>query len=200
MNTLFSLVLLFLLNCCQNSPAPHETSFSGEALANEYLVIIGKNLNNTEKQQIDGLIKKTFGEIDQICNTRNPNSELSLLNKLRAGEIEVVSLEMYRLLKRTEDIVKATGGRFDPTSEPLQLLWEQQEHPKEQEVQALIPAIGWDKIHYYGAVFYKDHDLTMLDLEEVAKEYYADLLVKRLQEAGHFNIYVEWGEEVRISP
>ena len=71
--------------------------------------------------------------------------------------------------------------------------------PSEEEIQTILPAIGWDRVHLDAGLFSKDHDLTSLDLGGIAKGYCVDLLIERLQEAGYRHLFVEWGGEVRAA-
>lgn len=149
------------------------------------------------------IIKNTFDEVNQIYNKWNPHSELSKLNQLRAGEKVYISEKLEKILLLTHKIVILSQGRFDPTIEPLQKLWkkklEQGTIPTVQEIQAIAPSIGWNKIHIVDHQFFKDCDETRLDLGGIAKGYCVDLLVQRLNDAGYENIYVEWGGEIRTS-
>ena len=100
-------------------------------------------------------------------------------------------------------MTELSEGRFDPTIEPLQKLWK--EHlaqgtvPSKPQIDALLPAIGWNKIHLSKGKICKDHDLTSLDLGGIAKGYCVDLLVERLNANGYPSIFVEWGGEIRTS-
>ena len=69
--------------------------------------------------------------------------------------------------------------------------------PREEELTRLFPAVGWQNIHVEGNTFWKEHELTAIDLGGVAKGYAVDLLAERLGGAGFSSIYVEWGGEIR---
>ena len=64
----------------------------------------------------------------------------------------------------------------------------------------LIPAIGFDKVHFEEGHFWKDHDATSLDLSGIAKGYAIDLLLERLcLEMNISDLFVEWGGEIRAA-
>lgn len=203
-SSIFSLfILIFFLSSCFLSESEKTTVFSGTEMTIDYRILIGHSLSASDKNSISRIIKKTFDEVDQIYNKWNPDSELSRLNKLKAGIKVRLSLDLEQLLVLTDTIVKLTDGRFDPTIEPLQALWkkylEQGKTPSPTEIKSLAHVIGWNKIHFSDHIFYKDADETSLDLGGIAKGYCVDLLITRLNAAGFENVFVEWGGEIRAS-
>lgn len=169
----------------------------------DYRISIGSPLSSKEIHSIQELIDQTFAEVNAIYNKWNPESELSRLNKAKAGERILISSEMAKLLTLTDQIVTLTEGRFDPTIEPLQHLWKSyltvRQIPSDEEIRKISSAIGWNKIHFHHGVFYKDHDGTSLDLGGIAKGFCVDLIVERLNSVGYPNVFVEWGGEIRAS-
>jgi len=168
-----------------------------------YKILIGKPLTHKEMMHVEQLIAAVFEQINTIYNKWNPHSELSQLNRLKAGERRVLSNELFQFLKQMDEIVKMTQGHFDPTIEPIQQLWktklEQGVEPTSEEIAQVTPAIGWHLIHVEDSYFYKDHDATALDLGGIAKGLAVDLLVERLNEAGYTHLFVEWGGEIRAT-
>lgn len=207
MNRLLAYFALILLFSCQTNVNKAEsrsdgtTHFTGNAMTIDYHIIIGKSLNRNEISSINTAIINTFRKIDAIYNKWNSHSELSELNQLKAGIVVPLSLELETLMKQTQYIVELSEGRFDPTIEPLQKLWKTTlkygKEPTEDQIAAIAPAIGWDKIHFGNGLFSKDHDLTELDLGGIAKGHAVDLLVENLYNLGYKDIYVEWGGEIR---
>jgi len=207
MNVLFCFLALFAFSCQTGDELPAEirndgtTAFSGNAMTMDYKILIGQILSQKQIIESQAIIKKTFRDTDAIFNKWNPNSELSRLNSQKSGISTPLSLELWRLFKETDDIVKLSQGMFDPTIEPIQALWKQKlqqgKIPEKEEIQKLAPAIGWDKVSFHDGIFIKRHDLTQLDFGGIAKGLCIDMLIERLEEAGFFNLYVEWGGEIR---
>ncbi len=141
--------------------------------------------------KIEMLIEESFCTINQIYNNWNPDSEISSLNALKAGQKRRLSAPLATFLHRVDALVAFTEGRFDPTVAPI----------KKKLVQGKLTAplecVGWDKIHIEEGIFWKEHSETMLDLGGVAKGYGVDLMTEKLAEAGYRNLYVEWGGEIR---
>lgn len=192
--------LLFFLSSCQ-SPSPYVTDFSQNVMTIDYHISIGGRLSQQQKQQVQKIINATFQEIDAIYNKWNPHSELSKLNRLPAHTPHELSPPLHQFLQRLDLLVYLSGGRFDPTIEPLQHLWKERlEHgkcPTQQEINDLKPCLGWHTIHFTNGIFYKDDERTQLDLGGVAKGLCVDLLVERLHRAGFNHLFVEWGGEIR---
>jgi thiamine biosynthesis lipoprotein len=113
------------------------------------------------------------------------------------------SPELEQLILYFEQLVHLTGGRFDPSIEPVQQLWKtalaEGRTPDAEQLASLQDAIGWNKVHLENGVFWKDHDQTMLDLGGVAKGLCVDLIVEQLNRAGYADVYFEWGGEIRAS-
>lgn len=198
----YIILLIFFLSGCE-SPSSPTTLFTGNVMTIDYRVIIGQELTEQQQRQIEQVLQKIFNDINQVYNKWNPDSELSQLNQLKAGERAHISPALDRFLQQTQHLVTLTGGRFDPTIEPLQQLWKQHLNegsvPAKEEIATIAPAIGWDKVHIKNGIFYKDHDKTRLDLGGIAKGYCVDLIVEALNAAGFANIFVEWGGEIRTS-
>jgi len=197
---------ILLLMSCQGSSshAPEaDARFQGSAMTIRYTILIGRALGFAERYSIQSIIDQTFSEIDSTYNKWNPYSELSALNKLPKGVAVPISPGLEGLLTLSDTIHRLTFGRFDPTMEPLQDLWrrnlESGTVPSSREVDELLPALGWDKIHFASGQFYKDHDLVSIDLSGIAKGFCVDLLIERLGAAGFPDIFVEWGGEVRAA-
>jgi len=169
----------------------------------QYRIIIGQSFSERQKHEIAATINSTFQETHQLFDKWNPDSELSKLNQLKANIKAPLSTPLQKLFAEAQNVVTLSGGRFDPTIEPVQQLWKQKlqqnTFPTPEELSALAPAIGWDKIHISEGFFYKDHDQTQIDLGGIAKGLCIDRLVENLVSMGYANAFVEWGGEIRAN-
>lgn len=165
----------------------------------EWRVQIGDPVKSPK--EVEKIIEGAFREIHHIYNHWNPNSEISVLNRLPAHITREISQELADFLRFTEQFVILSQGRFDPTVLPMQNLWKNRllknESPTEVEIGTLIPALGWNRLYLSGRSFTKTHAATALDLGGIAKGYAVDLIVDRLRAAGYSNVYFEWGGEIR---
>lgn len=169
----------------------------------DYRITLGEVVSETMLERVKGLVRLTFDEVNNTYNQWNPASEISALNRLKAGDKVAVSPGLYRLLLLANEIVKLSDGRYDPTIEPLRQLWiqnlDQGKIPSDQAVQAVSPQVGWSQIHLANGLFWKDHTGVQITLDSISKGHCVDLLLERLQQAGFANVLVEWGGEVRAA-
>lgn len=192
----------FFLSACTSDNSPQTpVLFTGNTMTIGYRIQIGHPLNSLQKGLVEKIISETFAEIDAIYNKWNPHSEISQLNRLQAGEKKPLSLSLFHFFERVDYFVLLSGGKFDPTIEPLQELWKKKltegKLPLLAEIDELKSCLGWDKIHFSNQLFYKDDSRTQLDFGGVAKGLCVDLLVENLVHEGFENLYVEWGGEIR---
>lgn len=193
------LFLLLLLTACNPTKAP--LRFEGAAMSMPFTIQIGDSTK--EEAHIEAILISTMNEINQIYNNWNPNSEISYLNRLGAYEKVTLSPELAQFLRRVGELVHLTEGRFDPTVAPLVHLWKTSLQsgapPSQEEIENVLPAVGWQNVHLENDLFWKDHPSTSFDVGGVAKGYTVDLLLDRLNAAGYENIYVEWGGEIHTT-
>ena len=200
---LLSIALLTFAGCSKSEPSSRPASFTGTALNVDYRVMVGHELSKDERHRIQRIIAYTFDEVDQTFNQDNPRSELSRLNKMPGGVIANLSPQLEYLLDQTKKIVMVSQGKFDPTVEPAKQLWKaktnQNQKPSEEEISDLKVIVGWDNIHFHNGIFYKDHDLTAMDLSGITKGHAVDLILDRIVQADFNNVYVEWGGVIRTN-
>lgn len=197
------LLIILLTTSCSSKPKKVEniTIFQGTAMTIPYRIIVGKHINKQRRQGVQALIDMTFAEVDQIYNKFNPNSELSKLNGIDAYVAEPISAELQSAFKATDEIVSLSEGKFDPTVESVQQLW--QEHlsvgckPPREEVEIISASVGWNQLHIQNGLFWKERSDTHIDLGGIAKGLCVDLLTERLVDSGYADILVEWGGEMR---
>lgn len=204
MKRLLAYFLIMILAGCGGSVIDRTektTRFSGVAMTMAYKVIIGAALDDPASQHFEQLIADAFDQTNTHLNKWNPGSEVSQINRHEANTPITLSPLLLRLFNETDVIVKLTEGRFDPTIEPLQALWKEKiakgSAPSTDELDALAPMIGWDKIKLDGNVLIKLHSGTQFDFGGIAKGLCIDLICESLEASGWKDYYVEWGGEIR---
>ncbi len=203
------LFLLFLASCKPSSQLPMKTpndpcsQFEGTAMSAPYHVVIGRPLDDSEKKTIDATLQTIFEEIDVLFNQQNPRSEIAKLNAAPADVLIPLSVPMQDCLAFCGRLVHVSGGRFDPTIEPLKAVWkealDQQKTPSAEKLQPALDALGWSHINIKNGIFRKDHPLTQIDLGGILKGRCIDWLAEQLQAFGYTDFFIEWGGEMRAS-
>ncbi len=205
-NTLSSflklVVVLFLLASCskaeQKAPCTH---FQGRAMTMPYHITVGQELSQKEQKAAFEVIEKTFREVHETFDNWNPDSEISRLNAAPKDTLIPLSPPLQDLLTLCEEMVSLSGGRFDPTVEPLAKIWresrEKRAPPSTDALQTACDALGWNHISIHNGIFKKDNNSTRLDLCAISKGLCIDWIVERLQKLGIENLMVEWAGEIR---
>lgn len=168
-----------------------------------YTVRIGDPLQEKDLAGIESLLLQTFALIHRTHDCWNPHSELSRCNRQETTEEISISPELWILLQKTDQLVQATEGRFDPTVYPLHKAWrvalEQGRLLDPEERSFFHDFVGWKHLSLFDTVLQKHHPRSQMDLSGIAKGHCVDLLVERLSAIGLHHLYVEWGGEIRTT-
>jgi methylenetetrahydrofolate dehydrogenase (NADP+) / methenyltetrahydrofolate cyclohydrolase len=195
-------IVLFLLTSCakteQKDPCTH---FEGKAMTLPYHITVGQKLSQKEQRAVFEVIEKTFAEVHDTFDNWNPDSEISRLNASPQETLIPLSPPLQDLLTLCDQMVALSGGRFDPTVEPLAKIWREsrkkKETPSTDALQVACDALGWNHISIHNGIFKKDNSFTRLDLCGVSKGLCIDWIVERLQKLGIKNLVAEWAGEIR---
>lgn len=194
-----TLCLVALLAGCAENPPPLRP-FEGTTMTIPYRILVDSAI---PLSAVEETIESTFSEVDLHYNRYNPHSELSVFNRLPAQSAFPLSPGLLDLLQKTDRVVRATEGAFDPSVEPLQQLWKQSlvqgKTPSQEQITPLLRSLGWNHLKLNGALASKDEEAFALDLGGIAKGYAVDLLYERIHALGAKHLYVEWGGEIRVS-
>jgi len=94
-------------------------------------------------------IRNAVTQVDATMNFRNPDSELTRLNReAEDAYYAVQDPDLYRVLLLAFDYAKVTEGAFDPTSGPLLRLYERGEGrlPSAAEIDLALQRVGWSLV------------------------------------------------------
>jgi len=202
-NTFFSflklLTLLLLITSCQKKEISKDscTHFDGWKMTMPYHVVLGEKLNPDEKAKVSQVIENTFLEVHNIFDNWNETSEISQINKAPKETLIPLSLPLQNIFAICNQIVTLSGGRFDPTIEPLISLWKNSKEPSAEKIKEISEALGWKHITIHNGILKKDSTETRLDLCALSKGLCIDWIIERIQALGHTDILVEWAGEIR---
>ena len=95
----------------------------------------------------------------------------------------------------------STGGVFDPTSLPLQRLWNYQAEtprlPSDEEIAAAMRLVGWNKVERRAGAVCLPCKGMAIDLGGIGKEYAVDRVIEMSKPFGITDILVDFGRDVR---
>lgn len=195
------LALLLFAAACQKNPKPSSVHFEGTALTIPYHIIVGQELTLQEKTATASTLNAVFQKVDSTLNNWNPDSEISRLNAAPAHTPIALSEPLYETLLLCQKIHSLSGGRFDPTVEPLQKLWDNslqnKKAPDAAQILSACGALGWKHIALQNGELVKDHPGTRIDLCGIAKGVCIDWIASALKQMGIRNFCIDWGGEVR---
>ncbi len=142
-------------------------------------------------------------EADRLLSDFREDSETSRLNRAPAFQSVNLSSAMRKTLSFCDDIVRASGGAFDPTVRPLVRLWRQAADsgtlPSEAEYQRAKRAVGWSKLGLSGGQIKKAVDGVELDFGAYGKGEALDQAAIELRRFGIEDAYLSAGESVILA-
>ncbi len=143
-----------------------------------------------------------IAELDSILSDYKPDSELMRVSRSAGGPAVAVSLDLWRVLHRAQEIARLTDGAFDPTIGPLSRLWRRarklREPPAPQRLAEARALVGYRFLHLdeTARAIRFDKPGMQLDLGGIAKGYAADAAQKVLRDLGITRALVAAGGDV----
>ena len=199
--SLLLLSILFLFGCEKVEKKKAVSHFQGIQMTIPYHVQIGEALTTKQKKSVDSIILNTFKKTNSTYNIWNRDSEIAKLNRLPSHKQCMVSEDLYQLLKRSKFYLDLTEGKFDISAGSLISLWKHSlrngQVPDTLSIQNC--PVGFELVHLQDGWFMKESNNLELDIDGVVKGTTVDLLIKALNDEGYFNVYVDWGGDIRVS-
>ncbi len=146
----------------------------------------------------DAIVTRVMAEIDRletILSLYRPESALSRLN--RDGQLDAPPFELLECLSLAGAVHRASGGRFDPTIQPLWKLWAKSaangKRPDAKAVERARADTGWGKVRLEAAAVTMSPDMA-LTLNGIGQGYVADRVAVLLEAEGLTDILIDTGE------
>lgn len=175
----------------------------GETMGTYYRVKIRTRAQDAD---LSALIADELAAVNAEMSVFDPQSEISAVNRARAGEKIKLSPPLQKVLAKAAAVNKLSRGAFDPALGRLIDLWgfgpaPRQGLPSEEKIKEALAVSGFDKLRFSddGAVLQKEYAETALNLSAIAKGYGVDRLAELLTTRGYRDFIVEIGGEVRAS-
>jgi thiamine biosynthesis lipoprotein len=199
-----AMALLLLLSGCNKAPqGAQQYHLQGSTMGTYYSV---KFYTDTPpvlaelQQQLD----KELELINDLMSTYRPDSELMRFNALTSTEPQQLSAQTTEVVAEAIRIGQQTAGILDITVGPLVELWgfgaagRIERAPTAEQIDAITPYVGIDKLQLTGAGLSKLDPRVALDLSTIAKGYGVDRLADILLSHGISQFLVDIGGDMRI--
>ena len=128
------------------------------------------------------------------------DSVTTLINRAAGQSPIAVDAETAGLIDFGAALHAQSEGRFDLTSGVLRRAWDfkSQRLPSQQQIDELLPLIGWSQVEWDGAAVRLPRTGMEVDFGGIGKEYAADRAGAVLLERGAVHGLVNLGGDVRI--
>ncbi len=178
-------------------------TFRGETMGTTYTITV----HGAPADALAGLpaeIDARLRAINKSMSTWDPQSEISRINEMPAGQWVTVSEDFERVLNAAMSLSEVTQGAFDATVGPLVNLLGfgpsvRGEAPDPAAVAAARRRVGYRNLVVSGRRLNKRVQGMDLDFSAIAKGYGVDALSKILRQRGVGNYLIEIGGEVAVS-
>ena len=159
------------------------------------------NITYESSRDLGDSIIAVTGGIDMSASMFNPRSVLSRINNNSSNCADSM---VAKLLQRSQEINRETGGAFDPTIAPLMRLWKTQDTvatlPDKAAIDSVMQFVGMDKVRLAnGNQVIKSDSRLQLDFNAIAKGLGCDEVGRMLKRNGVTNYIVEIGGEITAS-
>lgn len=151
------------------------------------------------------LIDDVMAQMRHVDATMSPyieTSEVYRLNAQASKQPQVISQELFELLKKAVEISALSGGAFDITYASVGYLYDYRGHkkPDAAQITSLLPAIDyrWIKFDDKARSVFFAHANVKIDLGGIAKGYAVDRAIELLQAAGVQHALVSAGGDTRM--
>lgn len=148
-------------------------------------------LAHPEADAIIGRARAEIARLEGIFSLYSSGSTLSSLN--REGTLTAPPFELLECLSIANAVHGATGGRFDPTIQPLWAAY------AEAAVQGVAPQgiealpVGWEQVRFSEAAITLAPGMA-ITLNGIAQGYIADRVAAMLRAEGLENVLIDTGE------
>ena len=153
------------------------------------------------------LIQRVMAEVsrlESIFSLYRRDSSLSELN--RTGALSTPPQEMVELLRLCRNYFEMSGGKFDPTVQPLWMLYGRHfsqassdpQGPSMSELKQTLAQVGFDGVHFNRDRVAFARPGMGLTLNGIAQGYITDKIVELLRNAGVTSSLVDMGENRAI--
>lgn len=152
-------------------------------------------LDHPDGEAIAARVMAEIDRLENILSLYRPQSALSRLN--REGRLAAPPFELLECLSLAGTVHRASGGRFDPTVQPLWALWAESAasggRPDADALERVRGVTGWGKVELDAAAVTLRPGMA-LTLNGIGQGYVADRVAALLEAEGLTDILIDTGE------
>ncbi|WP_312415978.1 FAD:protein FMN transferase [Shinella sp.] len=152
-------------------------------------------LDHPDGAAIAARVMAEIDRLEDMLSLYRPHSALSRLNS--DGYLAAPPFELLDCLSLAGAVHRASGGRFDPTVQPLWALWAEAAaggtRPDAQAVETVRHRTGWAKVKLDPAAVTLQSGMA-LTLNGIGQGYVADRVAVLLEAEGLSDILIDTGE------
>lgn len=195
-------VLALLLLSCTVSRRHSGTSLrpfriTGHAQGTTYGITYFAEQASVQQEQIDSI----FSALDASLSIYKPGSLINRFNDSDEGVVTDAHFE--RVIRKSLDVFRQTGGAFDVTVYPLVRIWgfgtkEINDLPDSTAIRSALACVGSGKLTLRDGRLDKKLPCVKIDVNGIAQGYSVDVVAGFLESRGIVNYIVEVGGEIRV--
>ncbi len=144
------------------------------------------DIHHPDKSYANSAAQEAFRELDRLetlMSRFDEGSDIWRINHTPANNEIPISIETYECLHLSKQLNELTAGAFDITLGQLIELWNNNDQPDQQEIEAALKNSGSDQLQISDSDYTvtKLHDIT-IDLGAVGKGYIIDKIAETFTE------------------
>jgi thiamine biosynthesis lipoprotein ApbE/Na+-translocating ferredoxin:NAD+ oxidoreductase RnfG subunit len=185
----------------RSQPEPELLTLRGRMMGTTWSVKIRDEI--ADPAVLEKGIADEFEWVESLTSHWRTNTDLSEFNRTATTNAMPVPWPVLTLARWSAEISRATEGAFDITVGALVNLWgfgpgpRRAEPPTDQEIAAVLPAVGWKNLEILDGMLRKQHPALEVDFSAIAVGWAIDQVAQNLERHGYTNFLVEAGGELR---
>ncbi len=174
-----------------SAPTEPTVRWRGRALGAEVEITL-RGPEKPARRALEGS-REVLRRMESLFSLYDPASALSRLN--RSGRLDRPDAAFLDLLRQADAVVRATGGAFDPSVQPLwRLLAASGGAPDPAALRHATALVGWEAVGFDESAVRLERSGMALTFNGIAQGFATDRVSEALHREGFFHTLVNVGE------